>query len=440
MEKEVPEAFADVGLDTRDQDSLMLIETNTRRDLVMSVILFVLVVGATTSAGIFGPPRIQEERSRLILDPSNNIMNFLIPRVSPRNQFLTVTLAFETSSAVPTSINISLSYLIIFFHEAREVRREQAAVARRVEFSADVSEDVVLFFNRYLSYERIDLRIEVHEFSGAAAAVLTWKMGDFGHLFFQFWVRGAFGLASLATFVIYWQRLRGVPRRGWTLEQKLTLLLNVCSVVGVNPFFVFYVNCPSLLSDILDTFAFRFFRAYVFLFILLVIGNLNRSHGFAPKVLFFCIQLVVEMAHTLLSRGSDVVGVEGIPHEFLSIVSTIRVCIYAVFIAWFAVLALRTARLIDRADLFRLGVYVIVFGFVLFCNLSAPLLVKSSWFKTTSGLFTLQFSSLHSFVLLMIFVHWPSNSNVDEVYDTPERENAKDQTVHDLLEPHDQTP
>jgi hypothetical protein len=439
MEQDVPETFADVGLETRDQDSLMLIETNTRRDIVMSVILFVLVVGATTFAGISGPLRIQEERSRLILDPSNNIMNLLIPRVSPRNQFLTMTLAFETSSAGPTSINISLSYLIIFFHEAREVRREQAAVARRVEFSADVSEDGVLFFDRYLSYERIDLRIEFHEFGGIAAATLTWTMGEVRHLSFQFWIRGAFGIASFATLLIYWQRLRAVPWRSWTMEQKVTLFLNVCSVVGINPLFVFYVASPNLLRDILNTFAFRFFRAYVLLFMLIVIDNLNGKQTFAPKVLFFCIQLVSEMAHTLVSRGSEVLGIEAIPHEFLGIISTVRVCIYALFITWFALLVLKTMRIVDRTDLFRLVVYVIVFALVLLCNLSAQVLVKSCWFRTTSALFTLHLSSLHSFVLLMIFAHWPYNYNIDEVYNTPESENAKDQTIHDLLEPHDQT-
>jgi hypothetical protein len=36
----------------------------------------------------------------------------------------------------------------------------------------------------------------------------------------------------------------------------------------------------------------------------------------------------------------------------------------------------------------------------------------------------------------MIFMHWPYDYKVDEVYDAPEDE--KDQTVHDLLDSPDQ--
>jgi hypothetical protein len=51
-------------------------------------------------------------------------------------------------------------------------------------------------------------------------------------------------------------------------------------------------------------------------------------------------------------------------------------------------------------------------------------------------LFTLHVSTLHAFVLLMIFCHWPYDPVVDEMYNTPEDE--KDQTVHDLLDVHDE--
>jgi hypothetical protein len=76
-----------------------------------------------------------------------------------------------------------------------------------------------------------------------------------------------------------------------------------------------------------------------------------------------------------------------------------------------------------------------VFAIVILANLSDALLTTINIFRITSALFTLHFSSLFAFVLLMTFSHWAYDCEIDELYGNPETE--IDPRAHDLLDPND---
>jgi hypothetical protein len=425
--------FIDVELDNGDQNALMLIETNSKQDVLLSTGLFLVVIISTTAAGIFGPPLLQEDRTRSVLshDSQKNVITLRIPGVSPQNQFLMVKLGFEVSNPTADISRhaVSFTYVIVFYNEKnREVRRETETFSEFIVFQPrqDTSDEILFLFDRFISYDHVDLRLDVTEFGSITDAVITWACGEVAHLKFQLWIRAVFGLASVTTLVIFWMRLRSL--RHWTIEQKLTAVLSLCSVIGVNPLFPNYIRNPTILQEILNSFVFRVFTSFVFLFVLIIIDHLGNERlnawFFAPKLIFFSILLVVEIAYPILYNGWEVLGVEVVPHGLVFFVNAARFALYAVFVLWFVVLAAGMCQTLDQTDRFKLNTYAFVFGIVIAFNVADPLLNRVPVFRNSSGLFTLHFSSLHSFVLLMIFSHWPYEFAAEEAYGNPEADAA----------------
>jgi hypothetical protein len=204
-------------------------------------------------------------------------------------------------------------------------------------------------------------------------------------------------------------------------------------VIGVNPFFVNYVRTPTIFQDIINSFVFRVFTSAVFVFILLltdhILNDRLETWFFAPKIAFFFVLLIVEIAYPIIYNGSEVLGVEVVPHAVVLFVNYVRFVLYGAFVVWFAVLVLRTLEKLDQTEHFKLFAYTFMFLVVIAVNLSDPVLNKLGVFKNSSGLFTLHFSSLHSFVLLMIFSHWPYEFVADEAYANAATADAVDDLI-----------
>jgi hypothetical protein len=436
----------DVRIDATDTESLMLIEANTGRDVFISLTLALLVIAATTCAGVYGPPLLEDSSSRFALTPDrpNSIISLAIPGVSPQNLFLMIKLAFELPAppSEARSCPISFSYFLIFYRQNRQVRREERSITQNVSFvvSRDRSDDILFFFDRFLSYDRVDLRIDFAQTSSVSDAVVYWARGETAHLKFQAWIRMAFGLASVATLVVFWVKLRRQPRPKWTLEQKLTLALNIGSVVGVNPLFVVYVLRPTILQEILNAFLSRFFASAVFMFMLLVIDHVRLDRisecFFAPKLAFLAVQLMVEMAYPVLYNGWDIPGVEAVAPPFVVWVNCLKIALYVVFVVWFLARVAVAFRRTDSTERFKLCVYAGAFALVSAVNLSDSALAKLAPFRNSSALFTLHFASLHSLVLIMIFAHWPAEFELEELAEDANGAPGAS-NVHDLMESSD---
>jgi hypothetical protein len=436
------DALVDVELDTGDQGRLMLIEANSRQDVLFSIALFVIVILSTTSAGIFGPPLLQEDHSRSLLnrDSHRNVITLRIPGVSPQNQFLMIKLAFELSNPLPeaSSHRVSFTYVIVFYDANREIRRAYETFSQDIVFPerSDTSDQILFLFDRFIHYDHVDVRLDISEFGAITDAVISWACGEPTHLKFQLWIRCVFGLASTATAVIFWLRLRSVGFRRWTLEQKLTLVLNLCSVIGINPLFPLYLHSPTLLQEIVNAFVFRFFTSFVFVFILIVIDHLRNDSSrmlFATKMVFFSVQLLVEMAYPIVYNGWEILGVEAVSHSLVIFVHYMRMSLYIGFVVWFVLLVVNTYLQLDQTEHFKLFAYASVFTIVIAVTLADPVLGRLGIFKNSSGLFTLHFSSLHSLVLLMIFSHWPYEFESEEPYATPETA-GKASMIQDLVD------
>jgi hypothetical protein len=137
---------------------------------------------------------------------------------------------------------------------------------------------------------------------------------------------------------------------------------------------------------------------------------------FVPKLALFAGAMLIEIGYAVLSDGCTTLEVQGLPDHYMAVIGWVRSGLYAVFVIWFIALSYFAIRKVDSSEQFRLFVYIGVFGLVMVLNLSDRLLQQWGNFRLSSGLFTLHFSSLHSFVLLMICSHWPYEFETDEKY------------------------
>jgi hypothetical protein len=431
----------DVQLDARHQSTLMLIERSAKRDIFFAVSCFLLVIFITTCAGIFGPSLILKEtmRTSLIAGNKHNMIYRRIPGITPRQQFLSFYFTFEVSNPNITEINerVTMSYFVVFFNKNIEIRREQGTFSETVHFLVlpDTNTSVHFFYDRFLSYDRIEVRLQVLEHKQIQGVVLVQVTGEPKHLQFQAWIRAVFGIASGVSLSVFFHRLSLNSNRAITIEQKLTLLLAIASIIGVNPLFLFHYFNPTLMQENLNALLYRLFTTFTFLFILIVIGEVTSNHAtdtpIASKVIFCLILFIIEVIDLITSDESDVLRIP----ESGNVMDYVINAFYIVFLLWFVWLSIIQKKYVDDTEKFKFAVYVGVSLVVIFCTISDRVLRKLNVFETTSGLFGLHMGSLHSFVLLMTFCHWPYDANIDELYIAPEDE--KDQTVHDLFDRND---
>jgi hypothetical protein len=113
------------------------------------------------------------------------------------------------------------------------------------------------------------------------------------------------------------------------------------------------------------------------------------------------------------------------PHNFVVVVFWLHVGVYlAVFLLLFVRRAVLSFLNLSQTDVFKYWVYLAVFLIVWILNSDIP------FPKNSSGHFAMKIASPHSFVLLMVFIHWPYQYDTEEFYRHPDE--AKD--VHDLME------
>jgi hypothetical protein len=129
-------------------------------------------------------------------------------------------------------------------------------------------------------------------------------------------------------------------------------------------------------------------------FVLIIIDHLRNqrlsTRFFAPKFIFFSILIVVEITYPILYNGWEVV-----PHGLVF------------FVIWFAA---TMCQKLDQTERFKFNTDAFVFAVVITLNVADPILNHIPVLRNSCGLF----SSLHSFVLLMIFSHWPYEFAAEE--------------------------
>jgi hypothetical protein len=434
------DSYLDVRLDPRHEPTMMLIETGARNDVLLVLGFFVFAVAAISLAGIFGARRVQQEMIPLVL-PSNvskASISVKIPGVFPQTLFLSLDFQFQLPNPAPilTTSHISLSYLILFYKGNIEIQREQGEIAQYFDFAKGQtkSREVNFFFDRFVSADQLDLRIDSTEVRSIADIVIIWTTGEVRHIQFQAWIRGIFGVILLGALLLF-SRKMAVGSRAATLEQKITLILSISAVIGVNPLFFFFVIEPSLVHDIVTEIVYRIFTSWVFVFVLIVINEVNSDRGSQSirfsHVIVFLVLIVVETANPLLRQGSELLQLRE-TNRMVDLVDQIKIVLSVILIVWFIYLCVTRGSQIDVTERFKFLVYVPVFTVVILICACEKILNQCKSLADTSGLFGLRLGTLTAFVLVMIFVHWPYELAKDEVYSVPG--DVKENPVQDLFD------
>ena len=408
--------------DGMGQDAFMSIETNSVKDDIIAIILFLIVIFATTAAGIFGPPKDINGWSQSSFGKSgSNSIHQTLTNLSPMNQFLLMSLEFHHSVATKyLSIPVSFSYTLTFRHSGSEIRRQQGVFNISANFTVgtDTSNSFNFFNDRFLKYDEATINIDFIEVTDLLDSVLIWKHGDPNHSLFQAWIRFIYSLASLSVSLLFIYRLFLVSRLSWCLEQKLTILLHIFAILGANPFYILFVFKPSMFQASINSLIFQLFVCYSNFFMLIILDNLklkdrrDRGYFFLPKIALFIIQLIVESITTILLENTSSFSTTSTYILF----KQLRQIITSIYIIWFIFLILKTFKVIDQTEKHKFYIYTIVFSITLLLSLGEPYYDLISFLSGTSGSFAIHFSSLHAFVILMAFFHWPFESSIDQQY------------------------
>jgi hypothetical protein len=269
--------------------------------------------------------------------------------------------------------------------------------------SQSQTHQIPFFFDRYLSIDQVDLHVEVPSGSNFSEAIVTATWGEPAHLYFQLWMRLIFAAANIGGLALFRANLAPFDRREWAVEQRLTVLLLLVSIIAVNPAYFTYVWEPTVLKELLNDLLFRVWTSFSLTFIWLVIDRLrtqNLSVSFYfPKILFFGLLLLGQVVEGIFSNEW-----EGLDAS-VDWVRYVTGLFDAGFLLWFVCLVWLVAKAVDSSEYFKLKVYIAVFLIVIGVGLPDADLAK--WvFLNGSGLFTLHFAVLEAFALFMVFSHW----------------------------------
>jgi hypothetical protein len=410
---------------------MMLIDTYSRRDIVFALVLFIVVIISTTLAGVFGPRLLQEGQSILRINAQSpkNVVSLTIPSLSPRSQFLIVRLAFSIPPGRSGGSDfVSFTSTTALYHQKALLKRDPQSFSELLTFRdrGNVSEPLVLIFDRFLVYDRVDIRLDMIQSESLDSVVFSWAHACEKHLSFQLWIRLTFLLALALTAAVYYASIRSVPV--WTTEQKWTVLISLGSVAGLNPFFPALASRPTIFADLVDRFLTTSGRILLLFFVLAVmdyVGTQRMSACFLPpKMCFFSLLFLAELVYPLLFNGWEVLGVEVVPHNVVVALGVVRLGMECATLVWILVAAVNSFRNLRATEGFKFGVYAISFAVVLPFVLFPRWLEGCGEFGKTSGSFAGQIAAGSALALLMIFVHWPYKFDVDEMYRHPDTGSA----------------
>jgi hypothetical protein len=428
--------FRSVNIQIEDNvtasELMMLIDAYSRKDIIFALILFIVVILSTTCAGVIGPGLFHQGQNILPVNfqSQKNVLSLTIPDLSPRHQFLVVRLAFSSSNSSSNSLFVSFTSSTIFYNQKSLVRRDQQFFSQFLQFrdGENTSESIIFFFDRFLTYDRADIRLDLIEMGSLDSAVFSWTYGDEKHFSFQLWIRLTFLLATTATLIVFYFGIKNLPI--WTLEQKWTLMLSLSSAIGLNPLFPAFFRGPKILSDLLDRLLGTVSRVIILFFVLIIIDYVGTQslHDcfFPPKICFFSVFFLVELIYPLLFNGWEILGIEVFPHVVVVVFQCVRVVLECILFVWVIGASLRSFRNMQSTDVFKFVIYSISFLVVLPIALCPRVFECCGSFGNTSGPFAIQVAAGNSLALLMIFVHWPYKYEADEMYQHPDEGEGED--------------
>jgi hypothetical protein len=279
----------------------------------------------------------------------------------------------------------------------------------------DTSNPIVLFSDILITYSSFNLSLILTDIpAGLATAVISARLGNPGHTYFQMAFRVAFSMATLICWRIMLRALQRVPMRLWHLEQKMTLPLLMLVFLYNNPLYCVNAARPTHAYFIFDTIARAMFIAYFRFFILTLFDSLRfkgtklTNWFYIPKLAFVMTMFASSIVHGIYDDitmfGMPPLGKDNVEEGLRGA----ELGLYIGYIIWAGVVIVKAGAQVDVTESRKFNMYCTA-GVTAVGTMALVHLLFESFvaLKRSSVRFVLGSGVENLFVLLMAFYHWP---------------------------------
>jgi hypothetical protein len=385
----------------------------------------VVLVGALFS-GYFGPSPFL---TAIAIESFNNVhssypRNFASPLInfSRFSRSLIISFVMERKPRIET-ITGEVSFTVEVFSSETSPRIYQHVVdLKQIEFNKDsqFSTPFSIFHDQTINYSSAIIRFSFSSIEqNYIVAKIIYQFGNVDFIFLEIFFRSLFFIFLLFFFCFMLFRLKIIPYKMWSLEQKLTLLLLLISMFYNNPLYGNIYVCWTT-SYIIDAFAQGIFVSFLLFYFITLLdyqrfkNRETNKRFFIPKVLIFLFLGILMIFEGLIRVFLNINNTNSI-ELFTSLIQTLQELIFQfisfVSIYLFVVIVLAFQE-VDPTEKFKLSLYVLSFSICLIATLI------SNTLKIGNALiFTIQFSIPFLLSVLMAYFHCPYDLKEDFIYE-----------------------
>ncbi|OHS97753.1 hypothetical protein TRFO_35964 [Tritrichomonas foetus] len=426
--------------DSLVRESLMAIDTSNFKEDVMNLLGFASILGLMMLVGIVGPPAKLSQTTSQFFSP-NFLISFSSENLSSYFRFVSYDLKFTRKNAdKPVTFITCFQYSVQSFIDYRIVHSSSEKltnVSVNLPVGVYESQPLHIYRDRIIDYNRIEFTIRVvnaenvpEEDINTTAIVYC---GSQEHTVFQVFFRIIFAIFVLVSLLGLLRQLKSHPIKLWHLEQKLTVPLLALGVLYNNPFYYFQARSPTYAFILWETIITSVFTAYFQFFILVLFDSLrykNRKTDkcfFAPKVIYVIALFLISVIHGIYD---DITSFHVTPsNSYDEVESALRwtqIGLLTIYLVWAGVTVFLAGIQIDIIERYKFYMYLATGGTSLFVTLIVHVLFPAfKLFQNSAIHFVMSFAVENSFILMMMYFHWPYEVIKDQNYaDDAERENA----------------
>lgn len=410
-------------------DILMSIDQTKFAEDVVTILSFLVIILCGIFSGFFGPkPSVSEfvsEQFDTVNRTNSPKYLYSLNNLSHLSSSIEIKLEMERKKDVhPSKGSVTLiiegaNYLI--------PGRLETYVFNPlpVEFKGEEtkSQQFSIFVDRAVKYNTLALQLAFDDVFDEYEGVKTvFIICNTEFTTYQMIFRILFAVSHLSFVSLFVFRLKNIKFSFWHLEQKLTVALLLVTTLYNNPLFGFNAfewkdafKIDSLLSGLVVGFTFYF---------LLVLFDSLRSKSavydfyfFLPKFIISFFTGLIVATHSFMNVSLKILAVVHSPayqgfYRFLDILVLPSAVIATGYVIYLIGIAFRD---VDETERFKLSLYVII---VSICALSGLL----GWALRfdNSLTFTVRYSIISLFAILMSYFHWPYEMKQDLVYEDQE--------------------
>lgn len=428
------------------RESLMSIDASNFKEDVMNLLGFAAILGLMMLVGICGPPAIF---SHSVTQPFAEILSLEAKEITSDFRFVDYEMTFTRNSNEKLNEQIqfqtNLQYKIFAYDKAGKIKHQfhmafgnKSVVIKPQSLSSDhfrIYRDRIIDFSS-IAFDIVFLNSQdiINKFGQDQINVtISVLYGSKEHTMFQIYFRFIF--SGFVIFFLYSmvKHLYPTPVKLWHLEQKLTVPLLALCILYNDPFYIFQAKSPTYVYILWNTISTSIFTAYFQFFILVLFDSLrykNRKTDrffFFPKITFCIILFLSSVIHGIYDDISSFHGAATENYDSIEeILRWTQIMLNIFYLVW-AIISIALAGIqIDIIERYKFYMYVATGGTSLFVFAIVRVLFNAfKLFQNSAIHFVMIFSIQNSFVLMMMYFHWPYEVINDQTYaDETEKENA----------------